>query len=340
MTADLAPPDPAPLAILDAHAHLYDSTVNRHAFLDRPDPTMTALVGDYSALPQHYLLADYLADSRSCRVTGLVAHEYLAADPLAEMRWLQRQADAAAVPIALVALADFEDPGLEARLDAYGDLPAITAVRQHLGWDDTRPDRHFASRPDLLGDPAWRRGLARLRPTGWRCGLEVFAPQLACLAQIVRQAPEIGFTIAVLGWPLDPPQVELFRDARESSASSRPKADRLQAGSAGTTPEAFAHWRRDLAALARCPNTRLSVSAAECIFGMAWTTDQLRPWLLTAIDLFGPARTMLGSHLPICKLSHGFAPLYATYRDLLAGFSAEERDLMFRGVAAEWFRVR
>lgn len=316
------PPDPAPRAIVDAHAHLYDSTVNRHAFLDRPDPTMTALVGDYAALPRRYLLADYLADSRSCRVTGLVAHEYLAADPLAEMRWLQCQADAAAIRVAIVALADFADPGLDARLEAYRDLPAITAVRQHLGWDDTRPDRHFASRPDLLADPAWRRGLARLRPTGWRCGLEVFAPQLACLAHVVRQEPEIGFTVAVLGWPLDPPQV-----------------GRWPLGPREAVPESFEHWRRDLAALARCPNTRLSVSATECIFGMAWTADQFRPWLLAAIDLFGPARIMLGSHLPICRLSHGFARLYATYRELLADFSIDEQDLMFRRVAADWFRV-
>lgn len=314
------PPDPAPRAIVDAH--LYDSTVNRHAFLDRPDPTMTALVGDYAALPRRYLLADYLADSRSCRVTGLVAHEYLAADPLAEMRWLQRQADAAAIRVAIVALADFADPGLDARLEAYRDLPAITAVRQHLGWHDTRPDRHFASRPDLLADPAWRRGLARLRPTGWRCGLEVFAPQLACLAQVVRREPEIGFTVAVLGWPLDPPQV-----------------GRWPLGPREAVPESFEHWRRDLAALARCPNTRLSVSATECIFGMAWTADQFRPWLLAAIDLFGPARIMLGSHLPICRLSHGFTWLYATYRELLADFSVDEQDLMFRRVAADWFRV-
>ena len=106
-----APPDPdaPPLAIVDAHAHLFDSTINRHAFLDHPDPTMTALVGDYSALPRRYLLADYLADSGTCQVTSLVAHEYLAADPAAEMRWLQRQADAAAIPIAIVALADFLD---------------------------------------------------------------------------------------------------------------------------------------------------------------------------------------------------------------------------------------
>ena len=306
MTAPPGQDDP-PLAILDAHAHLYDSTVNRHEFLDRPDPTMTALVGDYAALPRRYLLADYLADSRSCRVTGLVAHEYLAADPEAEMRWLQRQADAASIPIAIVALADFLDPALDARLEAYGSLPAITAVRQHLGWDDTRPDRHFASRPDLLTDPAWRRGLARLRPTGWRCGLEVFAPQLPGVLEVVRREPEIGFTVAVLGWPLD------------------------------LGPEGFARWRRDLAGLAGCPNTRLSVSASECIFGMGWTASQFRPWLHAAIDLFGPARVMLGSHLPICRLSHGFAHLYRTYRDLLAGFSSGEQDLMFRGVAADWF---
>lgn len=299
----------ATLAIVDAHAHIFDSTANRHAFLDRPDPTMTALVGDYAALPRRYLLEDYLADSGTCRITGLVAHEYLAADPVAEMRWLQRQADAAAIPVAIVALADFLDPDLDERLSAYRDLPAITAVRQHLGWDDTKPNRHFASRPDLLVDPAWRRGLARLQATGYRCGLEVFAPQLPNLVEVVRLNPGIGFTVAVLGWPLD------------------------------LGPEGFARWRRDLAALARCPNTRFSVSATECVFGMAWTADQFRPWLLAAIDLFGPARIMLGSHLPICCLSRGFARLYDTYRGLLASFSAGEQDLMFRGVAADWFRV-
>ena len=307
-------PEPSDLdiprcAILDAHVHLYDSTVNRHAFLDRPDPTMTALVGDYSALPRRYLLEDYLIDSASCRVTGLVAHEYLAADPVAEMRWLQRQADAASVPIAIVALVDFLDAKLDERLEIWRELPAITAVRQHLAWDNTKPDRHFANRPDLLTDPTWRRGLERL-PEGWRCGLEVFAPQLPDLLEVIRLHPEIGFTVAVLGWPID-------------------------LGSAG-----FDCWRRDLAGLARCPNTRFSVSAAECIFGMGWTAEQFRPWLLTAIDLFGPDRVMLGSHLPICRLSHGFARLYQVYRELLEGFSSDEQELMFRQVAAAWFRVR
>ena len=315
-------PDDPPLAILDAHTHIFDSKVNQHTFLDHPDPTMTALVGDYSALPRRYLVNNYLADSSSCRVTGLVAHEYLAADPEAEMRWLQRQADAAAIPIAIVALADFLGPKLDAQLEAYRNLPAITAVRQHLGWDDTRPNRQFASRPDLLTDPAWRRGLARLEHTGYRCGLEVFAPQLPDLLDVVRLNPGIGFTIAVLAWPLDPPEVGHW-----------------PLGSGEAAPDGFARWRRDLAALARCPNTRLSVSATECIFGMAWTAEQLRPWLLTAIDLFGPDRVMLGSHLPISRLSHGFAHLYATYRGLLEGFSPDEQDMMFRRVAAEWFGV-
>lgn len=302
-------PGDTPLTILDAHVHIFDSTVNRHAFLDRPDPTMEALVGDYSSLPRRYLLDDYLADSRHCRVTGIVCHEYLASDPVAEMRWLQRQADAANVAVAIVALADFLDPRLEERLDAYRSLPAITAVRQHLGWDDIRPGHHFAGRPDLLKDPAWRRGLARIEPYGYRCGLEVFGPQLPDLVEVVRSHPGIGFTVAVLGWPLD------------------------------LGPAAFGRWRRDMAALASCTNTRLSVSAIECIFGMGWTIDQVRPWLLTAVELFGPDRVMLGSHLPICRLSHGFARLYQAYRDILAGFLPDEQDQMFRRVAAEWFGV-
>ena len=71
---------------------------------------------------------------------------------------------------------------------------------------------------------------------------------------------------------------------------------------------------------------------------MAWTAEQFRPWLLAAIDLFGPDRVMLGSHLPICRLSSASPTSTATYRGLLSGFSPEEQDLMFCRVAAEWFR--
>jgi hypothetical protein len=76
----------------------------------------------------------------------------------------------------MVARIEFLDPALEERLEAYAALPGVVAVREHLGWDAGDPLRHFAARPDLLTDQAWREGLGALRRYGFRCVLEVFDP--------------------------------------------------------------------------------------------------------------------------------------------------------------------
>lgn len=298
------------LPIVDAHVHLFDHTANVHRFLDQKDAMFEALVGDYDALPRRYLLDHYLANVQSCDVQGLVCHEFLSEDPVQEMHWLQAEVDSSSIPQAIVALVDFLDPRLEERLDAYKALPAITAVRQHLGWDRDNSLRRFAARGDLLSDPEWRRGLSRLSALDYKCGLEVFAPQLPELLPVIRDNPGIGFTVVVLGWPLD------------------------------STPVGFQQWRRDMRSVSECENVCASISAIECVLGRGWTVETIRPWLLSVIELFGPDRCMLGSHMPIATLSRGFEPLYAANREILASFTESERDLMFGGVAAAWFRVR
>jgi predicted TIM-barrel fold metal-dependent hydrolase len=297
------------LRIFDAHVHLFDCEANRYAFLEREDPTFRALVGDYSALPRRYLPEDYLQASASCRVEGIVWHEFLSADPVAEARWGQGLAEASRPRQPLVALVDFLDPALDERLGAYAALPNVVAVREHLGWDTGNALRRFAKRPDLLTDPAWRAGLGALRRHGFRCGLEVFAPQLPDLHDVVRLHPDIGFTLAVMGWPLD------------------------------LSRAGYARWRHDLALLSRCANVRAEVSAIECIFGMGWRREQVAPWALSVVELFGLARCMFGSHLPIAGLSWGFERLYDAYQEIVAGFSPAERDDLFRGTAAAWFKL-
>jgi predicted TIM-barrel fold metal-dependent hydrolase len=294
-------------AIVDAHVHLFDHTANRHEFLERRDETYEALVGEYSTLPRTYLLDDYLRDSGSRRVEGIVWHEFLSEDPMREARWGQALADASPIPQAMVALVDFRDPALEERLDAYRALPNVTAVREHLGWDPGDPLRRFASRPDLLADPAWRAGLSCLRGWDVACGLEVFAHQLPELVDVVRLEPDIRFTFSIMGWPLD-----LTADGRE-------------------------RWGRSVAELSRCENVRADISAVECVLGMEWTVDAARPWVQTLIEVFGPDRCMLGSHLPISRLSRGFEPLYDAYDELLADLSPGEQDSLFRDTATAWF---
>jgi predicted TIM-barrel fold metal-dependent hydrolase len=294
-------------AIVDAHVHLFDHTANRHEFLERRDETYEALVGEYSTLPRTYLLDDYLRDSGSRRVEGIVWHEFLSEDPMREARWGQALADESPIPQAMVALVDFRHPALEERLDAYRALPNVTAVREHLGWDPGDPLRRFASRPDLLADPAWRAGLSCLRGWDVACGLEVFAHQLPELVDVVRLEPDIRFTFSIMGWPLD-----LTADGRE-------------------------RWGRSVAELSRCENVRADISAVECVLGMEWTVDAARPWVQTLIEVFGPDRCMLGSHLPISRLSRGFEPLYDAYDELLADLSPGEQDSLFRDTATAWF---
>jgi predicted TIM-barrel fold metal-dependent hydrolase len=298
-----------PRSIVDAHMHLYDSRAVRYGVFEHRDPTFEALVGDYSGLPRTYGLDDYLGATRLRDVSGVVWHEFIAEDTLGELAWAQQLAASAPLPMAFVGLVDFAEPGLQRRLEAYREVRGLSAVRQHLGWDGKAPLRRMAARPDFMRDPDWLKGLGMLEGLDLRCGLELFAPQLPDLLAVVRAHPEIGFTIAVMGWPTD-------------------------RGANG-----FSRWRSDMLALGRCDNTCASISAVECIFGLNWSEAEIGPWILAVIEAFGPARCMFGSHLPIDGLSYGFDRLYDAYERIVSGFSDDEKDAIFRGTAAAWFRI-
>lgn len=300
-------PSQTRLSYIDSHAHLFDSRAIRYSIFESRSAAFEALVGDYEALPRAYTLADYRKATQSRNVTGIVWHEFIAEDTLAELAWARQMSAAADVPMALVGLVDLSDPGLAQRLDLYRSVPNLTAVRQHLGWDERNTLRRMAARPDYMTDPTWLAGLKRLEGTGLRCGLEVFAPQLPQLLAVVRAHPAIDFTVAVMGWPTD------------------------------LGADAHAAWRSAMTALGRCENTCASISAIECIFGVTWTEAQVEPWILAIVEAFGPQRCMFGSHLPIDTLSYGFDRLYDAYERIVGSFSADERDAMFRRTAARWF---
>jgi predicted TIM-barrel fold metal-dependent hydrolase len=81
-----------------------------------------------------------------------------------------------------------------------------------------------------------------------------------------------------------------------------------------------------LAELAAKPNVATCIDAIGTIYG-PWTTEQVRPWLLAIVDLFGPDRCMLGSDLPIERLRSGFEPLYVTYDEIFAEDTPHDPDI-------------
>jgi predicted TIM-barrel fold metal-dependent hydrolase len=302
-----------PQRIIDSHLHFFDHTQNTHPFFQRRDPGFEAFVGNYDALPRRFLPADYLAavaDADGYRAEGVVWHEFLSTDAYQEAAWAQQLANESApsgLRIALCALVEFLDPELEAKLDRYASLPNLTAVREHVIWDDTNPLRRFSTRPHVMRERAWSKQLPLLKRYGLKCGLYAFAHQLPDVIDIVRKHPDIGFTSALIGWPLD------------------------------LSDEGFARWKRDLAELAACDNVRMDISALECLFGMQWRIGDAARWVSTTIETIGVSRCMFGSHMPIAGLSVGFAEVYRRYGEMLRECSASELDEMFYGVANRWF---
>jgi predicted TIM-barrel fold metal-dependent hydrolase len=266
-----------------------------------------ALVGDYSTLPGRYLLDEYLVDESGMKVDGIVWHEFMAADPLREVEWAQRLAETLSIPMAIVGLVDFLAPDLEMRLERYAACANVAAVREHLGWDEGNPLRRFAKRGDLLSDARWRRGLRLLNGDRFKCSLEVFSPQLPEMLPVIQQNPEIGFTVAVMGWPI------------------------------AVAAQAFARWKQSLRELSECENARITISAVEAIFGMHWQIAHVQPWVDTVFELFGAKRVMFGSHRPISRLAQNFPSPYRAYQEMTKGLSETERDAAFRSNAVDWF---
>ncbi|MFL6429341.1 MAG: amidohydrolase family protein [Acidobacteriaceae bacterium] len=293
--------------VIDVHVHLYDSREMRYEHLEGVDAMFEALIGDYSTLPRRYLLDDYLRDESGREIEGIVWHEFMSADPVREVEWAQHLADNVSIPMAIVGLVDFLAPDVERMLESYARCANVVAVREHMGWDEHNALRRFAKRGDLLTDVAWRQRLGLLKKYKFKCSLEVFSSQLPELSTVIEENPEIGFTIAVMGWP---------------SAVDR---------------EGFARWKDSLRALSACENVRIIVSGLECIFGMHWQIAQVQPWLDTVFELLGTERVMFGSHRPISRLAQNFQSPYEAYQEMTRGLQESEQDAVFRRNAAEWF---
>jgi predicted TIM-barrel fold metal-dependent hydrolase len=295
--------------MIDCHVHFIDASRFCFPIFRQRSAAFEALVGDYSALPRRYLPADYLADAAGLHVEGTISADFMSSTPLEELRWAQSLANAGGHPTGMIACVDFRAPDFEHTIEVYRALGRVHVVRQHLAWHPTDDLLRFAQAPDLMDDVAWRRGLASLRNHDFACEIEIFATQLAGLTSVARNFPDLRFILPLMGWPID------------------------------LTEQGFHVWRSDMAALARCENVAVKIFGAECIFGLHWTVAQIRPWVLATIELFGPARCMFASHMPIAALSRPIQDVYKAYEEIVEGFTSSERRCLFHDTARSNYRV-
>lgn len=295
------------LPFVDAHVHLWDLSRIRYPWLTPPFAD-DGPNGSVEPIARHYGLDDYLADASGWDVRGIV-HVDAGADAaqaLDETRWLQDMADARGMPNAIIAFADLADPAAGALLEAHASHPTVRGIRHIVNWH-ADPRRTYTAR-DVTGDPAWEAGFALLGRHGLNFDLQCYPGQMEPLARLIARYPDTPVIVNHAGMPVDTDE----------------------AGVAG--------WRAGMRALAALPNVATKLSGFGFI-DRHWTIDGIRPYLLEAIDMFGPARAMIASDFPTDRLFGSFDRHLSAYDTILSGFSDDERRDLFGRNANRFYRL-
>lgn len=299
----------AEIDIIDSHHHLWDSTDPRYYILDNGGAER--FWGNFSEVDARYLVNEYLHDFAPIGVRKAVhvSAGFDPHDPVAETRLLQRMAQTPAsqgFPHAIVGWVDLSSPMAEAVLEEHADHANFRGVRQML-------NRHevalltFARR-DYLSDDLWRRNFALLRNHGLSFDLSINPGQMMQAAEFARAHSDTPLALCHLGFPIE----------RYGQGIER--------------------WRAGMRALAECQNVFVKMSGMG-MFDRYWTSDTIRRIVLETLDLFGVERTMFGSNFPIDKLMMSASGLKTALVDVVSHLSTSDKDRLFYGTAAQFYRI-
>jgi predicted TIM-barrel fold metal-dependent hydrolase len=292
---------------VDAHVHLWDLERIRYPWLTPPFDDQGPN-GSVEAIAVSYGLDDYAADAGDWNVLGVVHVEAgaEASAALDETRWLQAMADTRGLPSAMVAFAALDAPDVEELLEAHAAHRGVRGVRHIVNWH-ADPRRTYTPR-DVTGDAAWQAGFSLLAKYGLSFDLQCYPGQMAGLAALVARHPDTPVMINHAGMPVD------------------------------TDDEGKALWRRGMSALAALPHVNVKLSGFGFVHRQ-WTQEQIAPYILEAIDMFGTRRCMFASDVPTDKLFGSFDRHLSAYDAVTADFSRDERLDLFARNAVRLYRL-
>ncbi len=216
---------------------------------------------------------------------------------------------------------------LEAHVEAGKGL--FRGIRHSAAWDASEAIRASHSRPGahLYLDPKVREGFSTLAGMGLTFEAWLMHPQLPELIDLARAFPETTIVLNHFGGPIG---IGPYEGQRE---------------------EIFLQWKEHIATLAACPNVVAKLGGmAMPINGFGWhkrakplTSDEFvevyKPYYLHTIDCFRTIRTMFESNFPVDKRSISYPVLWNGFKKLVADFSADEKDALFRGTASRVYRL-
>ncbi len=260
---------------------------------------------DYSWMPEDEspLRRDFLpADLRPLIADAGVDRSVIvqAHQSMDETYWLLDLADETDFVAGVVAWVDLADPNVGATLDKLTERRYFCGVR-HLWHDEA--DLGWVVRPDIV------RGLRELAARGIAYDLLSRPPHLPFIPQLLKGVPDLRTVVDHISKPLI------------AEGEIEP-------------------WSTDLARVAENPTVMCKVSGIVTEADHEnWTPDDLRPYVERVVELFGYDRLMFGSDWPVCTQAATYGQVVSAYREVLGPLSDTDRDAVFGGNAACFYRL-
>ena len=223
-----------------------------------------------------------------------------ASNSVAESRWLLDLADANSFIAGVVGWVDLTSADIDRQLDELTAHPKFKGVR-HLV--ESEPSDDWLIQPFALS------GLRQLSRYGLTYDLLVHTRHLKYVPQVVEAVPEVSFVIDHL--------------AKPPIANNEIK-----------------EWSQALKPLASYPNVHCKLSGLVTEANWtSWQTDDLRPYVEYALELFGADRLMFGSDYPVCLLAASYDRVLDAFQEILEPLSDADREKIFSNNAAEFYRL-
>jgi L-fuconolactonase len=219
---------------------------------------------------------------------------------IAENRWVLRLAEQYAFIAGVVGWVDLASAACEEQLLEFAAHPKFVGVR-HVTQDE--PDDDFIVRPNVL------HGLKILEKHGIPFDLLFYVKHLRHVPALARHLPNLPMVVDHLAKPR-------IKDRQ------------------------ITDWLADLRAAAAFPNVYCKMSGliTEADW-RTWTAADLKPYVQSALEAFGPKRCMFGSDWPVCELAGTYQQVYEALIEALGPISADEKRQIFGATAAEFYNL-
>lgn len=217
---------------------------------------------------------------------------------LEETEWLLALSDRYPIIRGVVGWVDLCGPCVQMQLERFSTHDKFCGVR-HVVQDE--PDDQFMLREDFS------RGLAALRAYDLTYDILIFPRHLPVACQVVAQYPDQPFVLDHIAKPFI--------------------GDRV-----------IDPWAEGIQRLAAFPNVYCKASGlvTEADW-QRWQPVDLRPYLDTVFEAFGPKRIMFGSDWPVCTVAGTYAEVAHVIYDYVEHLSEHEQAAVWGETACGFY---